>query len=186
MQFLPSPALVATLALAALFATSSVASAHVDTNPTRVRPGSTSAVTFTIGHGCVGSPTTRLVLRVPAGVAFIKAGAMPKGWAVAVPTSTATASTAKASPTKPLTTKPLTRKPLTITAAPAPLGTTITLRGPGLDPKRHHAFVLTLRFPTTTGTVLIPTIQGCMTGTQDWISASADADYPAPRVMVRV
>ena len=131
-----------------------------------VRPGSTTAVTFTVGHGCDGSPTNEVVLRFPVGVAFVTSGAMPAGWSVTTPTTKTAAPTNKSA--------------VGLTA-----GTTVTLRGPGLNPKRHHSFALTLRFPSTPRTLLIPTIQRCVKGSQDWISSSVDADYPAPRIVVR-
>lgn len=58
---------------------SSPASAHIDPDPTEAQAGSTSSIAFTVEHGCDGSPTTQLDMRLPAGVT----GASPDevdGW----------------------------------------------------------------------------------------------------------
>ena len=47
---------------------SSTAAAHIDPEPTEAQAGSTLSVGFTVEHGCEGSPTTQLDMRLPDGV----------------------------------------------------------------------------------------------------------------------
>lgn len=60
------PAVIGGVALA-LTAGAGVASAHVEPDPATVAAGSRSAVGFTIGHGCNGSPTVKVELKIPGG-----------------------------------------------------------------------------------------------------------------------
>lgn len=73
------------LALVAL--TTSVAagpaSAHVHTDPATVKPGARATVAFRITHGCDGSPTVKVALRLPAGVARATPMAVA-GWKASV------------------------------------------------------------------------------------------------------
>jgi periplasmic copper chaperone A len=54
-------------ALAAL-TLASPAFAHIDPDPTEAQAGSTLSVAFTVEHGCEGSPTIQLDMRLPEGV----------------------------------------------------------------------------------------------------------------------
>jgi uncharacterized protein YcnI len=44
------------------------AAAHVEPDPSRVKPGKEVTVTFTAEHGCDESPTTGMTFRVPKGI----------------------------------------------------------------------------------------------------------------------
>lgn len=44
------------------------AGAHVEPDPSRVKPGREVTVTFTAEHGCDESPTTGMTFRIPKGV----------------------------------------------------------------------------------------------------------------------
>lgn len=44
------------------------AQAHIEPKPATVAPGAKTEVSFTVGHGCGTSPTTKLQIKVPAGV----------------------------------------------------------------------------------------------------------------------
>ena len=44
------------------------ASAHVTVTPTETGAGSYTVLTFSVGHGCEGSPTTRIEIQVPESV----------------------------------------------------------------------------------------------------------------------
>lgn len=59
----------AALAAIALLAVAAPVSAHIDPDPTEARAGSRLTVGFTVEHGCDGSPTTQLDMRLPEGVA---------------------------------------------------------------------------------------------------------------------
>ena len=53
---------------AAVLAIGGVASAHIDPDPTEAQAGSRLTVGFTVEHGCEGSPTVQLDMRLPEGV----------------------------------------------------------------------------------------------------------------------
>jgi uncharacterized protein YcnI len=44
------------------------ASAHIDPDPEQAQAGARLSVAFTVEHGCAGSPTTQLDMRLPIGV----------------------------------------------------------------------------------------------------------------------
>jgi uncharacterized protein YcnI len=54
---------------AVLLASAGVASAHIDPDPAEAQAGSRLTVGFTVEHGCEGSPTVQLDMRLPDGVA---------------------------------------------------------------------------------------------------------------------
>ena len=62
-------ALFAATTSAVLLATGGLASAHIDPDPVEAQAGSRLAVGFTVEHGCEGSPTVQLDMRLPEGVA---------------------------------------------------------------------------------------------------------------------
>ena len=64
---------------AAVLAIGGVASAHIDPDPTEAQAGSRLTVGFTVEHGCEGSPTVQLDMRLPEGVADPVAEAVD-GW----------------------------------------------------------------------------------------------------------
>jgi len=57
----------------------SPASAHIDPDPTEAQAGSSLSIAFTVEHGCDGSPTTQLDMRLPAGVTQASPDAVD-GW----------------------------------------------------------------------------------------------------------
>src|SRR5690554_3487552 len=68
----------AVLAVAAPIA----ASAHVTVSPSNTAASSYSVLTFSVGHGCEGSPTTALTFTVPDAVESITPTVNP-GWSIA-------------------------------------------------------------------------------------------------------
>jgi uncharacterized protein YcnI len=52
----------------ALLVVGSPAAAHIDPDPKQAQAGSRLVVGFTVEHGCEGSPTVQLDMRLPAGV----------------------------------------------------------------------------------------------------------------------
>lgn len=79
--------LLASPLLGVAFASS--ASAHVVPSPAAVKPGTVATVAFTIPHGCSGSPTTTVAIKVPPSLTDVKTVA-PKGWTGSVKNSVAT------------------------------------------------------------------------------------------------
>ncbi len=61
-------ALFAVTTSAVLLAAGSPASAHIDPDPVDAQAGSRLTVGFTVEHGCEGSPTVQLDMRLPEGV----------------------------------------------------------------------------------------------------------------------
>ena len=60
--------LLSTVSAIAALAIASPALAHIDPDPTEAQAGSTLSVAFTVEHGCDGSPTIQLDMRLPKGV----------------------------------------------------------------------------------------------------------------------
>ena len=60
--------LLSTVSAIAAVALASPALAHIDPDPTEAQAGSTLSVAFTVEHGCDGSPTIQLDMRLPEGV----------------------------------------------------------------------------------------------------------------------
>jgi uncharacterized protein YcnI len=63
-------------------ATPVAASAHVTVAPTNTAASSYSVLTFAVGHGCDGSPTTALTFSVPESVPSVTPTVNP-GWTIA-------------------------------------------------------------------------------------------------------
>jgi predicted lipoprotein with Yx(FWY)xxD motif len=76
-----------TAALLAAFALAlpSAVSAHVAVAPTMAAPGATETLTFIVGHGCDGKPTTALRVELPKAVTAVEPQPKP-GWTPAVET----------------------------------------------------------------------------------------------------
>jgi uncharacterized protein YcnI len=68
------------LALTALVVVG-VATAHIDPTPAKALVGRTTTVAFTVEHGCDGSPTRTLAMRMPAGLTSAKPVAKA-GWTI--------------------------------------------------------------------------------------------------------
>jgi uncharacterized protein YcnI len=60
--------LISSAAVAAAVALANPVFAHIDPDPSEAQAGSTLSVAFTIEHGCDGSPTVQLDMRLPDGV----------------------------------------------------------------------------------------------------------------------
>jgi len=60
-------AVAAAIAAGALMMTIGPAGAHVEPDPTSVKPGKAVTVAFTPEHGCDDSPITKMTFRVPRG-----------------------------------------------------------------------------------------------------------------------
>lgn len=58
-------------------------SAHLERSPTRVKPGASATITFTVAHGCAGSPTTKITMLLPARITNVVARG-PKQWTASV------------------------------------------------------------------------------------------------------
>jgi uncharacterized protein YcnI len=79
MLFVRRAAASATLVTIATLAFDSTTFAHIDPDPEEAPAGSEQSVGFTVEHGCDGSPTTRLDMRLPEGVSSAVAEPLA-GW----------------------------------------------------------------------------------------------------------
>jgi uncharacterized protein YcnI len=70
------------VALAASFC-ATTALAHVTVDPKQAPAGSYAKLTFRVPHGCGGSPTTAVQVRIPAGVTSVKPQVHP-GWTIKI------------------------------------------------------------------------------------------------------
>lgn len=61
-------ALASTVALLATLGLAAPALAHIDPDPVEAQAGATLTVAFTVEHGCDGSPTVEINMRLPEGV----------------------------------------------------------------------------------------------------------------------
>ena len=161
-------------ALAALAAFAAVsAHAHVVAEPDEGAAGAYVRTAFRVTHGCKGSPTVAVTIRLPADV--VQAKPMPKpGWTVDIKT-------------RPLDEPVDSGHGFQIRQAV----TEVTWRGGHLDNAHFDEFVLSLRLPQKTGAMLyFATLQTCETGTQDWsqIPAGGQAWHalPSPAPFIKV
>jgi periplasmic copper chaperone A len=64
-----------------------VAAAHIEPDPSTVKPGKVASVAFNVEHGCGDSPTTKLEFQIPKKAKHVKAE--PKaGWTTKVTSTT--------------------------------------------------------------------------------------------------
>jgi len=126
---------------ATLAALPSAANAFIGLSPSSAPAGSQITATFTVAHGCAGSPTVRLRIAMPSGVGAVKALEAP-GWK----TSAAYASAAD----------------------DAPVSEVVWLGGK-LEPETPGEFSVALRLPDAPGAMLyFPVTQDCEKGTIRW------------------
>ena len=71
--------LLAVTSAAVVLSVASPAWAHVDPDPEEAQAGSQLSVGFTVQHGCDGSPTVQLDMRLPDGIASAEPEP-PDGW----------------------------------------------------------------------------------------------------------
>ena len=175
MLSIPKATAVASAALALLPA---LAHTHIVADPDVGASSAYLRTAFRITHGCKGSPTTAVTIRLPDGV--LSAKPMPKpGWTVAVKT-------------RPLDPPVDSGHGFKVREAV----TEVTWRGGRLENAQFDEFVVMLRLPdlpegTVADTVYFPTVQACEKGENDWTGIPAagenwhDLPGPAPFVTVK-
>lgn len=173
-----SPALKTTAAIGATSALMMLglggASAHVDATPTETGAGAYSLVTFAVGHGCEGSPTTSVTITLPDELNSATPTVNPN-WTISTSMQKLDTPRTLANGSK------ISERTESIT---------YTAKTP-LDAHQRDAFTLSLQLPETAGTTLyFPTLQKCESGETDWKeipAAGADHDSveaPAPELTV--
>jgi uncharacterized protein YcnI len=157
------------VAAAAALAVIGAASAHVGTTPDEAPAGQTSVIGFTIGHGCDGSPTRSVTIRLPAGITSAKPRPKP-GWKITLKKGKLP------QPVKDFDGNTVTRGVLEVTWS-----------GGRLLDDWYDTFELRLGMPDTPGkTLWFPTVQRCVKGVHRWIqiprSGQPEPEEPAPGV----
>jgi uncharacterized protein YcnI len=82
-------AAAAATSVAALFVGVGAASAHIEPDPPAIEAGQPATVGFNVEHGCSGSNTTKLEIKIPDGISDAKPVDKP-GWTAAVSGQTLT------------------------------------------------------------------------------------------------
>lgn len=167
MSFSRAAVLAASLALAL------PVQAHIVAEPNEGTAGGYLRTAFRVTHGCKGSPTTAVTIRMPQGV--VQAKPMPKpGWTIEI----------KTVPLDP----------------PVDSGhgfkirdgvTEVTWRGGRLENAHFDEFALSLRLPDKGGaTLYFATLQTCENGSVDWKAIPAEgqkwSDLPEPAPFIKL
>lgn len=150
------------------------ASAHVEATPTETAAGAYSLMTFSVGHGCSGSPTTGITITLPDELNDATPTVNPN-WTIS-------------KTVQKLDTPRTLANGSQVSERTASI--TYTAKTPLADHQRD-TFTLSLQLPDTAGkTLYFPTLQQCEIGQTDWKeipAAGADHDSvkaPAPSVSV--
>ncbi len=126
----------------------SAASAHVDISPDSTAAGSYSLLTFSVGHGCNGSPTTKMTIDLPKELSDATPTVNPN-WTISKTTEKL------ATPQKLANGSSVTERTSQII---------YTAKTP-LDAHQRDALALSLQLPDKVGeTLYFPTLQTCETG----------------------
>ncbi|NVM95762.1 YcnI family protein [Arthrobacter wenxiniae] len=150
------------------------ASAHVEATPTETAAGSYSLVTFSVSHGCNGSPTTSLKITLPGELNSVTPTVNPN-WTISEATEKFSTPRTLADGSK------ITERTSSVT---------YTAKSP-LDAHQRDTFTLSLQVPDAVGkTLYFPALQSCEKGATDWKdvpAAGASEDSvanPAPSLTV--
>jgi uncharacterized protein YcnI len=153
--------------------TSSAALAHVTLETPQAAAGSTYKAVLRVGHGCEGSPTTAIRVRVPEGMIAVKP--MPKpGWEL----------TTKVAPYP----QPVKYFETTMTEGVSEIAWT----GGSLPDAWYDEFVFRGRLPDVAAGSMVwfPVVQECADGTNRWIeipTAGKNADdYESPAAGLKI
>ncbi len=136
----------------ALAVIASPAAAHITTQPNEAPAGSYFQSAFNVPHGCGGSGTVALRVKIPDGVVAVKPQ-MKAGWEVAIKM------------------RPLD-KPAAAGHGPAATETVdeVSWRGGPLPDNLYDTFGLVMKLPDAPGqTLYFPIVQECQQGVHRWI-----------------
>lgn len=146
----------------------SVATAHVTLENPQTPAGSYYKAVLRVPHGCAGSATVKLRVRIPEGVIAVKPQPKP-GWALE-------------------TIQGNYAKTYTLHGARLDSGVKEIAWSGGLLPDQHFdefAFMAYVADDLAAGTRLpIPVVQECETGVARWIDLDAQSDTPAPALHI--
>jgi uncharacterized protein YcnI len=159
---------IAVAALSALVAVG-VATAHVYPAVVEAPAGNSTIIPFVVPHGCEGSPSRSVSIRIAAGVTSAKPQAKP-GWRLTIKRGKLP------QPVKDFEGNTVTRGVLQVTWS-----------GGTLPDSQFDTFNVLLGMPNTPGkTVYFPVVQRCAKGVIRWIeipkSGQPEPEAPAPGV----
>ncbi|WP_144764226.1 YcnI family protein [Curtobacterium sp. 9128] len=167
---------VATLGVAAaiVLGTAASASAHVEATSTSTAAGSYTTATFSVPHGCNGSPTTKLQFHVPSSVIEVTPTVNPN-WDITKTTEPYTSPSASADDESQAD------------AGERVTSVTYTAKTP-LPADERDTFSLSFSLPDgKAGDVVeLPVTQTCEQGSTEWDQAQkagqAEPEHPAPSI----
>ena len=149
------------------------AAAHVTIDPVQGSANGYVRAALRVPHGCKGSPTTRIRVRIPDGVLSVKAQVKP-GWTIAIVRTKLAVPLDDGHGNK-----------LTETVSE------VGWSGGRLDDAHFEEFGLVMRLPDQAGaTLYFPVVQDCEQGTHRWIEipeAGRKVDEyrePAPAILL--
>jgi uncharacterized protein YcnI len=150
------------------------AAAHVGADKSEVPAGGFTSLTFTVPHGCEGSPTTALAFQIPEGILNASPQVHP-GWDIGVEMEQL------AEPVESSHGEQVTERPGVITFTAQP--------GNALPDGFRDTFTIGFQAPDTPGeTMLWPIVQTCEVGETAWIEEPAadgsEPEHPAPVVEI--
>jgi uncharacterized protein YcnI len=145
------------------------AAAHVEPAVEEAPAGGSTIIPFVVPHGCDGSPTRSVSIRIAAGVTSAKPQAKP-GWRLTIVRGKLP------QPVKDFAGNTVTRGVLQVTWS-----------GGNLPDSQFDTFNILLGMPNTPGkTVYFPTVQRCAKGVTRWIeipkAGQDEPEHPAPGV----
>ncbi|PYI69739.1 nuclear export factor GLE1 [Arthrobacter livingstonensis] len=150
------------------------ASAHVEATPTETAANAYSLLTFSVGHGCDGSPTTSLKITLPEELNDATPTVNPN-WTISKTVEKL------ATPKTLATGSKISERTSAIT---------YTAKTP-LDAHQRDTFTLSVQLPATAGkTLYFPALQSCEKGQTDWkdVPAAGQSEdsvkAPAPSLTV--
>ncbi|MGH9034895.1 MAG: YcnI family protein [Acidimicrobiia bacterium] len=159
---------LAAASVAAVLLTAGPATAHVTANPREAPADNYTKHNFRVGHGCEGSPTTKVSIQIPDGVVSVKPQVTP-GWTIS-------------------TTKGPYAEPVELHGEAITEGVKeVTWTGGPLPDEHMTEFGLSMRMPDKAGeTLYFPTVQTCEQGEHRWITIPVEGqeepEEPAPAV----
>ena len=138
------------------------AGAHVTITPTTTAAGASTVLTVSVGHGCDGSPTTRVAIQIPEEILTVTPTRNPQ-WTVTKQTKRLKKPVSDAHGNE------VTERDAVVV---------YTARTPLPDGYRD-AFELSLKLPEQAGeTLAFPTIQTCQQGETAWTEVAPDGQDP--------
>ncbi|PZF55045.1 nuclear export factor GLE1 [Curtobacterium sp. MCSS17_008] len=162
---------------AIVLGTAAAASAHVEADVTSTAANSYTTATFSVPHGCDGSPTTKLVFQVPESVIEVTPTVNPN-WTISKTTEPYTAPSSSAAGDEE-----------TEAGAERVTSITYTARTP-LPADERDTFSLSFSLPDGEpgDRVSFPVAQTCEQGSTDWDQVQQDGqaepEHPAPSIVL--